>query len=202
MIGQSDKFRVNPKFTDRMRRIRVGRSLLLGVAQAARSNGGKGEAASRIRPARCRACRPAERSRQCRRNPHAYALWSDARPALLRPGMPSQPHPSRCAQVPLPPVDDRRKVQEDVDKDRKHAIEAAIVRIMKSRKALKHQQVSATWGVHALAILKERRPAGSQASGAMRTALPPRHEPRRLAVNRMHLPLSPFGCLCLRLKSV
>lgn len=36
--------------------------------------------------------------------------------------------------MPLPPVDDRRKVQEDVDKDRKHAIEAAIVRIMKARR--------------------------------------------------------------------
>jgi cullin 1 len=47
----------------------------------------------------------------------------------------------RRIRVPLPPVDDRKKVQEDVDKDRKHAIEAAIVRIMKSRKALKHQQV-------------------------------------------------------------
>ena len=44
-------------------------------------------------------------------------------------------------QIPLPLVDDRRKVQDDVDKDRKHAIEAAIVRIMKSRKALQHQQV-------------------------------------------------------------
>ncbi|EFN56087.1 hypothetical protein CHLNCDRAFT_22706 [Chlorella variabilis] len=64
-IGPADSFRINPKFTDRMRRIRV----------------------------------------------------------------------------PLPPVDDRKKVQEDVDKDRKHAIEAAIVRIMKSRKALKHQQL-------------------------------------------------------------
>ncbi|KAI3437587.1 hypothetical protein D9Q98_000040 [Chlorella vulgaris] len=47
----------------------------------------------------------------------------------------------RRIRVPLPPVDDRKKVQEDVDKDRKHAIEAAIVRIMKSRKALKHQQL-------------------------------------------------------------
>lgn len=52
------------------------------------------------------------------------------------------PSPSALLQVQLPPVDDRKKVQEDVDKDRKHAIEAAIVRIMKSRKALKHQQVA------------------------------------------------------------
>lgn len=45
---------------------------------------------------------------------------------------------ARRIRIQLPPVDDRRKVQEDVDKDRKYAIDAAIVRIMKSRKALAH----------------------------------------------------------------
>ena len=44
-------------------------------------------------------------------------------------------------QVPLPPQDERKKVVEDVDKDRRHAIDAAIVRTMKSRKVLGHQQV-------------------------------------------------------------
>ncbi|KAH7517108.1 hypothetical protein FEM48_Zijuj09G0027400 [Ziziphus jujuba var. spinosa] len=43
--------------------------------------------------------------------------------------------------IPLPPVDERKKVIEDVDKDRRYAIDAAIVRIMKSRKFLGHQQL-------------------------------------------------------------
>ncbi|KAF7825376.1 Cullin-1 [Senna tora] len=41
--------------------------------------------------------------------------------------------------IPLPPVDERKKVIEDVDKDRRYAIDAAIVRIMKSRKVLDYQ---------------------------------------------------------------
>ena len=45
-------------------------------------------------------------------------------------------------QLPLPPQDERKKVVEDVDKDRRHAIDAAIVRTMKSRKVLSHQNVS------------------------------------------------------------
>lgn len=44
-------------------------------------------------------------------------------------------------QVPLPPVDEKKKVIEDVDKDRRYAIDASIVRIMKSRKVLSHQQL-------------------------------------------------------------
>ena len=48
-----------------------------------------------------------------------------------------------CAvwQIPAPPQDERRKVMENVDQDRRHAIDAAIVRTMKSRKVLQHQQV-------------------------------------------------------------
>ena len=43
--------------------------------------------------------------------------------------------------MPLPPVDEKRKVLEDVDKDRRFAIDAAVVRTMKSRKAMQHQQL-------------------------------------------------------------
>ncbi|PPD67820.1 hypothetical protein GOBAR_DD35302 [Gossypium barbadense] len=47
----------------------------------------------------------------------------------------------RKIKVPVPPVDERKKVIEDVDKDRPYAIDAAIVRIMKSRKVMTHQQL-------------------------------------------------------------
>ncbi|KAK3248376.1 Cullin-1 [Cymbomonas tetramitiformis] len=47
----------------------------------------------------------------------------------------------RRIKVPLPPMDEKKKVVEDVDKDRRYAIDAAIVRTMKSRKALAHQQL-------------------------------------------------------------
>ncbi|KAI9114468.1 hypothetical protein K1719_014696 [Acacia pycnantha] len=47
----------------------------------------------------------------------------------------------RRIKIPLPPTNDRKKVVEDVDKDRRYAIDAVIVRIMKSRKVLGHQQL-------------------------------------------------------------
>jgi len=47
----------------------------------------------------------------------------------------------RRIKVPLPPVDEKKKVIEDVDKDRRFSIDAAIVRTMKSRKTLLHQQL-------------------------------------------------------------
>ena len=47
------------------------------------------------------------------------------------------------SQIPLPPVDEKKKVVDDVDKDRRYAIDASIVRIMKSRKALGYQQLVA-----------------------------------------------------------
>ncbi|XP_013586607.1 PREDICTED: cullin-1-like isoform X2 [Brassica oleracea var. oleracea] len=43
--------------------------------------------------------------------------------------------------IPPPPIDERKKVVEDVDQDRRYAIDACIVRIMKSRKVLPHQQL-------------------------------------------------------------
>ncbi|CAA6662059.1 unnamed protein product [Spirodela intermedia] len=48
---------------------------------------------------------------------------------------------SRKIKIPLPPVDEKKKVIEDVDKDRRYAIDASIVRIMKSRKVLGHHQL-------------------------------------------------------------
>ncbi|GJS89416.1 cullin-1 isoform X1 [Tanacetum coccineum] len=47
----------------------------------------------------------------------------------------------RRIKIPLPPVDEKKKVVEDVGKDRKYAIDAAIVCVMKSRKVLGHQQL-------------------------------------------------------------
>jgi hypothetical protein len=38
-------------------------------------------------------------------------------------------------------VDEKKKIIEDVDKDRRYAIDACIVRIMKSRKVLAHAQL-------------------------------------------------------------
>uniref|UniRef100_A0A7R9VZX3 Cullin family profile domain-containing protein n=1 Tax=Chlamydomonas euryale TaxID=1486919 RepID=A0A7R9VZX3_9CHLO len=46
---------------------------------------------------------------------------------------------SKRLKIPLPPVDEKKKVIEDVDKDRRYAIDAAIVRTMKSRKVMGHQ---------------------------------------------------------------
>ncbi|CAJ2648966.1 unnamed protein product [Trifolium pratense] len=42
-------------------------------------------------------------------------------------------------KVPLPPVDEKKKIIEYVDTDRRYEIEAAIVCIMKSRKVLHHK---------------------------------------------------------------
>ncbi|CAL9074423.1 unnamed protein product [Musa textilis] len=47
----------------------------------------------------------------------------------------------RRIKVPLPPVDENKKMIEHVNKDRRYAVDANIVRIMKSRKALGHQQL-------------------------------------------------------------
>ncbi|CAI9115589.1 OLC1v1016524C1 [Oldenlandia corymbosa var. corymbosa] len=45
----------------------------------------------------------------------------------------------RRIKVPLPPVDEKKEVVADVDKDRRFAVDASIVRIMKSRKVLGYQ---------------------------------------------------------------
>ncbi|XP_075653953.1 cullin-1-like isoform X1 [Castanea sativa] len=47
----------------------------------------------------------------------------------------------RRIKIPLPPVDEKKKVIEDVVLDRRYNIDASIVRIMKSRKVLDHQQL-------------------------------------------------------------
>ncbi|XP_016432694.2 cullin-1 [Nicotiana tabacum] len=47
----------------------------------------------------------------------------------------------RRIRIPLPPVDDRKKMVEEVGKDRRYAIDACLVRIMKAKKVLTHQQL-------------------------------------------------------------
>ncbi|XP_048136089.1 cullin-1-like isoform X2 [Rhodamnia argentea] len=49
----------------------------------------------------------------------------------------------RRIKISLPPAEERRKTIEDVDRDRRFAIDASIVRIMKMRKLLSHQQLVA-----------------------------------------------------------
>lgn len=52
----------------------------------------------------------------------------------------------RRIKILLPPVvDERKEVLENVGKDRRYAIDAAIVRIMKSRKILNYQQLVADY---------------------------------------------------------
>ncbi|XP_031105658.1 cullin-1-like isoform X2 [Ipomoea triloba] len=47
----------------------------------------------------------------------------------------------RRIKIPFPSVDEKKKVIEDVEKDRRYAIDASIVRIMKTRKVLGYQQL-------------------------------------------------------------
>ncbi|KAL3827853.1 hypothetical protein ACJIZ3_016655 [Penstemon smallii] len=47
----------------------------------------------------------------------------------------------RRIKIPLPSVDEKKKVVEDVEKDRRYNIDASLVRIMKSRKVLGYQQL-------------------------------------------------------------
>ncbi|CAO2162479.1 unnamed protein product [Urochloa humidicola] len=49
----------------------------------------------------------------------------------------------RRIKVQLPPSDEKKKVIDDVNKDRRFAIDAALVRIMKSRKIMAHQNLVA-----------------------------------------------------------
>nr|CAB3473138.1 unnamed protein product [Digitaria exilis] len=49
----------------------------------------------------------------------------------------------RRIKVPLPPSDEKKKIIDDVNKDRRFAIDASLVRIMKSRKIMTHQNLVA-----------------------------------------------------------
>ena len=47
----------------------------------------------------------------------------------------------RRIRIQAPPLDDRKKVKEDVAQDRKHQIECCIVRVLKSRKTVTHAEL-------------------------------------------------------------
>ncbi|CAN6199330.1 unnamed protein product, partial [Urochloa humidicola] len=49
----------------------------------------------------------------------------------------------RRIKVQVPPSEEKKKVIDDVNKDRRFAIDAALVRIMKSRKIMTHQNLVA-----------------------------------------------------------
>lgn len=49
----------------------------------------------------------------------------------------------------MPVIEDKKKVVQDVEKDRTCLIDAAIVRTMKSRKVLSHQNVRPSSPIHA-----------------------------------------------------
>jgi hypothetical protein len=68
--------------------------------------------------------------------------------------------PCQCRQIMLPALaDEKKRVVEDVNKDRQYAIDAAIVRTMKSRKVMNHQQVGQqAAGRHVLCIRCRARP--------------------------------------------
>ena len=66
----------------------------------------------------------------------------------------------------MPVAEDKRKVVEEVQKDRKYAIDAAVVRIMKSRKTLEHQQLVP----QVLQQVRPARRARGSPSGAMKLA--------------------------------
>lgn len=77
-------------------------------------------------------------------SPLARAPPTDTLPSPPGTHAPRPPHPHprmKRIKLALPPVDEKKKVIEDVDKDRRYAIEAAIVRTMKSRKQMQHQQL-------------------------------------------------------------
>lgn len=58
-------------------------------------------------------------------------------------------------------ADEKKRVVEDVAKDRQHAIDAAIVRTMKSRKVMNHQQVRGS-RLPRHCLIWPRRPGGLQ----------------------------------------
>ena len=65
-------------------------------------------------------------------------------------------------------VEDRKKVLQDVDNDRRYAIDAAIVRTMKSRKTLAHQKL-------VLEVVQQLSKGSSRISKSSRSASRPRH---------------------------
>lgn len=136
-ISKADSFTYNGKFTDKARKIKVG---MWGRFTQGPGDAGSGRGSAELRFILHPFSEGGRSLGVTRRPTVAFAV----------PTQPSFPnHDSgtfASSQVPLAPVDEKKKVMEEVDKDRRFAIDAAVVRAMKSQKVRRWRRKSLCCG--------------------------------------------------------